>query len=185
MLKDQGRVRHTLAHSRTLGFLPRGAPPAPGAVAVSIPECLPDAEQSVCGLKAFLIDERRAFLDGDRETVVDCARVALLDIADSPVHVHGETVETYHILSGEGRMILGASRRRVGAGDLMLLPPGLPHGLAADDPARPLRVLMTFSPGLAPVKSEQFRDERILHPSTRTCLAEGIDFLDHISLSEA
>lgn len=167
-LTNNGTTRQTLAHSRTVGFLPRGASSTTEVVVTQLPMNLDGAEESVCGMKAFLIDERRAFhsLDSSEETVVDCARVAVLDITDSPVHVHGETVETYQILQGEGHMVLGEDSRKVSAGDFILLPPGLPHGLVSSDPETPVRVLMTFSPGMAPVSAEQFRDEKILFPST-------------------
>lgn len=168
MLSDGGRERRTLDRSRTIGFLPRDGEPAPGAVVTRLPDLLTGAERSVCGIKAFLVDERRAFrADDGSEVIVDCARVAALDITDSPVHVHGETVETYLILAGDGRMVLGDRVQPVGPGSCILIPPGTPHGLCADDDARPVRVVMTFSPGLAPVRAEAFRDERILHASAR------------------
>jgi hypothetical protein len=34
-----------------------------------------------------------------------------------------------------------------------------------------LRVLMTFTPGLAPVAEQRFRDERILHPRASARIA--------------
>lgn len=166
MLTDNGAIRQTLGQSRTLGFLPRGGSLAKNAPVTRLPADLQGAEKSVCGLKAFLIDERRAFRKNDREVVIDCARVAVLDITDSPVHVHGETVETYQILSGEGQMVLGNEVRSVSGGDFILLPAGLPHGLVSANPDQPVRVLMTFNPGMAPVAAEQFRDEKILSPST-------------------
>ncbi|MCC5788845.1 MAG: cupin domain-containing protein [Opitutales bacterium] len=172
-LTKNGATRHTLADSRTLGFLQRGSNATTDVVVSRLPADLAGAEESVCGLKAFLIDERRAFANGDQESVIDCARVAVLDITDSPVHVHGETVETYQILSGEGQMVLGPEVRPVSSGDFILLPPGLPHGLVSTDPEKPVRVLMTFSPGMAPVAAEQFRDEKILFPSTKDYLRES------------
>lgn len=166
-----GGLLQTLGHSQTLGWLERGSPPAEGAVVVDLPETLDGAERSVCGVKGFLVDERREFTrkDKTRETV-DCARVAALDIVDSPVHAHGETVETYHILKGRGQMVLGDEVVEVHEGKLILIPPGVPHGLCACN-ENPVRVLMTFSPGLAPVTWPEFRDEKILHASTRETLA--------------
>ncbi|MCC5847445.1 MAG: VOC family protein [Verrucomicrobia bacterium] len=166
-LNSGGGLRHTLSGSRTLGWLERGSDPAVGAVAVDLPGVLSSAEQSVCGMKAFLIDERRSFTRADGgEEIVDCARVALLDIEDSPVHVHGETVETYQILKGNGQMVLGEEILEVMEGKMILIPPGVPHGLSATG-ASPVRVLMTFSPGMAPVSRHEYRDEKILHPSAR------------------
>ncbi len=173
MLTDHGRERRLADRSRTLGFLPRGGTLEPGAVAVRLPELLTDAERSVCGVKAFLVDERRAFRrDDGGEDVVDCARIAVLDITDSPVHVHGETVETYLILAGRGRMVLGPQVVAVAPGSCILIPPGTEHGLCSDDPAVPLRVVMTFAPGLAPVAHERWRDERIVHPAASARIAD-------------
>lgn len=164
MLTNDGQIRIFADRSMTLGFLARGADLKSGAVAVRLPEILTDAERSVCGVKAFLIDERREFRDHDGSTtVVDCARVAALDIVDSPVHVHGETIETYLILAGKGRMVLGDRVEPVGPGSFILIPPGVPHGLCSDDPHIPMRVMMTFAPGLAPVSQERWRDEKIVY----------------------
>ena len=175
MLENGGQTRETLACSERQGFLERGAATETNeAIVVQIPEGdLAGAEVSVCGVKGFLVDERRTFTaeDGSQETI-DCAKVAALDIADSPVHVHGETVETYHILSGHGRMVLGNKVVPVGPGTLIVLPPGEEHGLAADDPEQPLRVLMTFAPGLAPVQHQQWRDEKILYARASERIAE-------------
>jgi hypothetical protein len=38
----------------------------------------------------------------------------------------------------------------------------IPPGLMALDPAQPVRVLMTFCPGMAPIAHQQWRDERIV-----------------------
>ena len=53
----------------------------------------------------------------------------------------------------------------VKAGHIILVPPGVQHGLASDDPDCPLKVLMTFHPGLAPVEMPAFRDEKIVYPN--------------------
>lgn len=173
MLTDGGRTRHLAATSRSLGFEERGQPRQPGAVVVQIPDELHGAERSVCGVKGFLVDERRVFCDENGcEVEVACAKVAALDIDDSPVHVHGETLETYHILSGTGRMVLDQQVVPVQAGSLIVIPPGVVHGLASDRPGQPLRVLMSFTPGLAPVAEQRFRDERIVHARASGRIAE-------------
>jgi mannose-6-phosphate isomerase-like protein (cupin superfamily) len=173
-LDGGGAIRRTLVISSSLGFQERdGADPA-GAVVVRIPSTgLDGAEDSVCGLKAFLVDEVRAFErpDGARDTIA-CAKVAALDIVDSPVHVHGETVETYHILAGSGRMVLGDRVVALSAGNMVVIPPGVPHGLCADDPDQPVRVVMTFSPGLAPIQHQEWRDERICAPAASARIAQ-------------
>lgn len=148
-------------------FLRRGGHPGGGAVVVAVPAQFSAAHASVCGLKEFLIDERRRFRrENGEEVVIDCAKVALVDIQDSPVHEHSHTLEIYHILEGRGAMVLGPTVIDVGPGDLILLPPGTPHGLHSRARGQSMRVLITFSPGMAPVEHWEFRDERILHASS-------------------
>ncbi len=161
MLKDGGNT--TRLTSITTGFMRRGDSPETGAIAVVIPQSSENSERSVCGLKDFLIDERRYFSVEEREHGVDCAKVAVLDIENSPVHVHGETLETYHVLSGRGSMVLGREVIDVSAGTYILIPPHVPHGMKSSGP-EPVRVLMTFTPGMAPVSRQEFRDEKILSP---------------------
>lgn len=147
----------------TKGYRLRGKDLAAGAVVAEVPDSMADAERSVCGRKGFMIDEERVFSDRNgRQHAVSCARVACLEITDSPVHVHDQTVETYHILSGTGRMVLDKEIREVRPGSLVLLPQGVQHGLMSDHPDKPVRVLMHFTPGLAPLQEDRFRDETIL-----------------------
>lgn len=123
--------------------------------------------RSVCGNKAILIEEQRIF--GGKyqpQVTVACAKLALLEIVDSPVHQHKETTETYHILEGSCTMILGDKIITVQAGSFIYIPPGVAHGLCSDN-STPVRVIMTFSPGMAPITSPLWRDEEILHNSTR------------------
>jgi mannose-6-phosphate isomerase-like protein (cupin superfamily) len=125
------------------------------------------SSRSVCGNKAILIEEQRIFGGKDQPQVaVAYAKLALLEIVDSPVHKHCETTETYHILEGSGTMILGDKVITVQAGSFIYIPPGVAHGLCSDN-RTPVRVLMTFSPGMAPITSPLWRDEEILHNSTR------------------
>ncbi len=185
-LEGGGQKRNSQGTLVSQGFLLRAQAPvessAERAVVARIPvEALAtgDMEPSVCGLKAFLIDERLEFPshegDASKKVVIDCAKVAVLDIVDSPVHVHGETLETYHVLEGHGRMVLGEQVVDVGPGTYIVIPPDVRHGLTSADPIRPVRVLMTFTPGLAPVSQPSFRDELILHASTRTFIEEEPD----------
>lgn len=167
MLKDGGATTQLAQASSTIGYLPRGGELQTGAIVATIPTVLEGAERSVCGLKAFLVDERRRFEVAGDIVEIDCAKVAALDISDSPIHVHGETTETYQILHGEGRMVLGNELVPVSAGTFILIPPGVQHGMAAASPEHPVRVLMTFTPGLAPIQHQHLRDEKILHASSR------------------
>lgn len=137
----------------------------------------PAGEVSVCGAKDFLIDEVRRFTSEDGETVeVRCASTAVLEMTDSPVHVHAATTEYYLVLGGRGRMILGegATERvvEIQQGSVILLTPGQPHGVVSDDPAVPVKALLTFTPGLAPKESPEYRDERIVYPRASQRLKE-------------
>jgi mannose-6-phosphate isomerase-like protein (cupin superfamily) len=150
--------------SRTIGFCRRGRSDRKKGVIARIPDDLSGSPMSVCGIKGFLIDEIREFEDEEgKKHRVSCASVAALDIMDSPVHVHGETIETYLILAGSGKMVLDHRVSDVKPGHIILIPPGVLHGLASDDPKCPLKVLMTFHPGLAPVEMPAFRDEKIVY----------------------
>ncbi len=145
-----------------------------GGVVSHIPENLDGADVSVCGVKGFMTDEVRVFDDGTGgEEQVNCAAIACLEIMDSPIHVHGETVETYIILSGAGKMLVGDEVVELSQGVVVTLPPGVRHG-ACSMGETPLKVLMTFSPGLAPKELPAYRDEKILEPSTRAYLATDI-----------
>ena len=53
------------------------------------------------------------------------ARVAPGQI--TALHRHSETEELYHILAGEGLMVLGDARFSVIPGDTVVIPPGTPH----------------------------------------------------------
>ena len=167
MLDNNGATRHTVHRSVSKGFQERGkGAPNKEPVVVQIPAGqLEGAEQSVCGVKGFLVDETRIFVDDQGQShEVSCAKVAALDIHDSPVHVHGETLETYHVISGSGRMVLNDEVVSLSAGSFVVLPPGVEHGLCSDTD-EPLRVVMTFTPGLASVNDQAWRDERICYPA--------------------
>lgn len=135
-----------------------------GAVISQIPESLDGADVSVCGVKGFMIDQRREFTgpDGEKEAI-PCATVAALEITDSPVHVHSQTLETYVILEGEGKMVLDDSVHSVKKGNVILIPPNVHHGIVSTDPDVPVKVLLTFAPGLAPKEHPRHRDEQIIH----------------------
>jgi mannose-6-phosphate isomerase-like protein (cupin superfamily) len=44
-------------------------------------------------------------------------------------HLHPQTEELYYFVAGAGRMRLGAEESDVGAGDCVVIPPGIPHKL--------------------------------------------------------
>lgn len=60
-------------------------------------------------------------------------------------HVHEAQDKIYIVLEGAGRFTLGTSQDRLEAGDAVLAPAGVAHGLANEGPA-PLLVLVVLSP---------------------------------------
>ena len=151
-----------------------------------IDECLvvdipgtPAGDVSVCGAKDFVVDELRRFTDSNGQAVdVRCASSAILEMTDSPVHVHARTLEYYIVQAGTGKMILGNAPNEkvvdVKEGSVILLPPGQAHGIVSDDPSVPIKALLIFTPGLAPVNQPEFRDEKIIFARTSTRLNQII-----------
>ena len=130
-----------------------------------------NGEVSCCGAKQVLIDEVREFTDADGNPIqIRCSSSAILEMTDAPVHVHAETLEYYIVLAGKGRMVLGTGEQEriepVQEGSVILIQPGQPHGIASDDPRVPIKALLTFTPGLAPVTAPEYRDEEIVHART-------------------
>lgn len=60
-------------------------------------------------------------------------------------HVHGDQDKIYYVLDGAGRFILGAARERLEAGDALIAPAGVEHGLENDGEV-PLLVLVVVTP---------------------------------------
>ncbi len=168
-------LEHRQLDGKSVGYGLRGIDGfGHGAVVANMPKDSAGAAQSVCGLKTFLIDEGRRFKhkNGRLGEVVRCASVGVLEIGDSPVHVHSKTIETYIILRGTGLMVLGDKVVNVTKGDVVLIPPGVRHGLMSTQ-RRPVRVLMTFTPGLAPMDVAEHRDERVLADKTSEFIQEN------------
>ena len=125
----------------------------------------------------MLIEELRQFeSEQGQSREVRCAAAAVLEMTDSPVHVHASTLEYYIVLSGSGKFILGAGPNErivnVQQGSVVLLPPGQPHGIVSDDPNVPVRALLTFTPGIAPKEELEFRDEKVIHSRASDRLRE-------------
>lgn len=160
-------------NSRSLGIHVRGQPLTESVAVGLIPNSLEGADVSVCGQKGFVLDEQREFTleDGSTE-VVDCAAVAALSIEDSPVHVHGYTREIYKITRGYGYMVLNDEIREVGPGNVVILEPGVVHGVVSKDPNVPVFAELTFVPGLAPRDKPHLRDEQILFARTSERITE-------------
>lgn len=158
----------------SLGYGLRGQDNFGGeAVIAQLPESLADANISVCGAKGFLVDEMRSFKTAEGGTeAIRCAVVAALEIVDSPVHVHSMTLEVYLILAGEGLMILNDRVINVNPGKLIVIPPGVHHGLVSNFPDNPVKVLLTSSPGLAPKDFPSHRDEQIIADKTSIAISK-------------
>lgn len=62
-----------------------------------------------------------------------------------PAHVHADQDKLYYVLSGAGEAEVGAETHAVAAGDLVLAPAGVPHGLK-NTGAGPFSVLVVFGP---------------------------------------
>lgn len=182
-LSDEVRSRLSQAiHTKTLearrvGFARRDNQEiTQQCVTANIPK-QPAGELSVCGAKDFLIDEIREFTNSDgKVTQVRCASSAVLEMTDSPIHIHEATLEYYIVLAGSGKMVLGQGPEErvvpIETGSVILIPPGQAHGVASDDPETPIKALLTFTPGMAPLNQAAFRDEAILHNRATTRLRE-------------
>jgi mannose-6-phosphate isomerase-like protein (cupin superfamily) len=62
-----------------------------------------------------------------------------------PLHVHDGEEETFYVLEGTAVFLVGQERRELSAGDLVVVPRGVPHTLASTG-ATPLRMLVLVSP---------------------------------------
>jgi mannose-6-phosphate isomerase-like protein (cupin superfamily) len=104
------------------------------------------------------LEQREPFITADgssiRELVgIPSGNAAQLSVAEATVPPGGETVEHYHrtteevyvFISGEGRMRLGDEQTEVGAGDTVVIPPGMKHKLWNAGPG-PLVLLCCCAP---------------------------------------
>lgn len=65
------------------------------------------------------------------------------------LHAHAGMDKVYHVLEGEGVFLLEGSEVQMNAGELLVAPAGVPHGVRNDGPGR-LLVLAILSPGPQP-----------------------------------
>ena len=170
-------LRAQAIDAKHLGYLLAGSNSPTTECLVANMAGVSTSEVSVCGAKTILIEELRKFeTANDKTKDIQCAAAAVLEMTDSPVHVHASTLEYYIVLSGQGKFILGSgdSERIVDVqqGSVVLLPPGQPHGIVSDDPNVPIRALLTFTPGLASKDEPEFRDEKVIHARTSDRLRE-------------
>lgn len=52
-----------------------------------------------------------------------------------PNHVHGDQEESVEVLSGTLRCRIGRNEHRLGPGESLVIPPGVPHAVWSADPA--------------------------------------------------
>ena len=64
---------------------------------------------------------------------------------DQKPHTHGDQDKFYVVLEGSGRFRLGATEQVLEAGDALVAPAGIEHGLVNDGTA-PLLVLVVVTP---------------------------------------
>ncbi len=60
-----------------------------------------------------------------------------------PLHVHRTEDEIFHVLEGELRMRAGEAEVRIGAGETILAPKGVPHTYRVESPAGARWLVMT------------------------------------------
>ena len=72
-------------------------------------------------------------------------------------HLHRESEEIYYFVSGRGRMRLGDDESEIEGGDCVVIPPGTPHKLWADEGA-PLVLLCACSPAYSDEDTEMLED---------------------------
>lgn len=91
--------------------------------------------------------EIRELMHPDEHPVVrqSLAEATVLPGEATQLHRHLVTEEIYHVVAGQGLMILGDECFDVRCGDTVLIPPGTPHRMA-NAGAEPLRFLCACSP---------------------------------------
>ena len=60
-------------------------------------------------------------------------------------HTHDDQDKVYYVVEGVGRFSLGGAEQRLSAGEALVAPAGVPHGLVNDGP-EPLLELVVVSP---------------------------------------
>jgi mannose-6-phosphate isomerase-like protein (cupin superfamily) len=103
-------------------------------------------------------EHREAFITADGSSIRELAGIpagnsANQSLAEAVVppgcatiaHLHPRSEEIYLFTEGSGRMRLGGEERSVRAGDCVVIPPGTPHKLWADE-HEPLVLLCCCAP---------------------------------------
>jgi mannose-6-phosphate isomerase-like protein (cupin superfamily) len=76
-----------------------------------------------------------------------CRTVLPAGTAGPPPHHHRGATEVFFVLDGGLEVLAGSRLLTLGAGDLLVVPPGTAHAFAAP-PGRPADVLLVFTPGM-------------------------------------
>lgn len=63
-----------------------------------------------------------------------------------PLHAHEDMDKVYQVVEGQGTLLLDGRELVMAAGDLVVAPAGVPHGVRNDGPAR-LVLLAILAPG--------------------------------------
>ncbi|MFF4018465.1 cupin domain-containing protein [Streptomyces sp. NPDC001843] len=112
-------------------------------------------------------------------------RVTLSGGADGAApHLHKGSAEMFYVLDGEAQLLSGDEVLTAGRGDLVIVPPGMPHAFAAA-PGADADLLIVITPGVE--RFEYFRHlQRIaLGEVTRESLLEVQELYDNHFLKSA
>jgi mannose-6-phosphate isomerase-like protein (cupin superfamily) len=83
-------------------------------------------------------------------------------------HLHTVSHETFYVIEGSATFILGKDEHKGKVGDLIHIPPGIPHQMIAGEDG--VRVLMVYSPGTT---EAMFADMTALTPEERSDFKTG------------
>jgi len=83
-------------------------------------------------------------------------------------HKHTVSHETFYVLEGSATFLLGKEKHKGETGDLIHIPPGVPHQMIAGN--KGVRVLMVYSPGTT---EAMFADMTALSPEQRADFKTG------------
>ena len=83
-------------------------------------------------------------------------------------HMHTLSHETFYVLQGSATFLLGDEKHDGKPGDLIHIPPGVPHQMVAGEEG--VRVLMVYSPGTT---EAMFADMTALTPAQRAEFKTG------------
>ncbi|MBN6033357.1 cupin domain-containing protein [Amycolatopsis sp. 195334CR] len=67
--------------------------------------------------------------------------------AGAKTHYHAKSTEVFYVLDGVAEFVLGDEHTQVSRGDLVVVPPGLPHAFGAA-PGHPTDLLVLLTPGV-------------------------------------